>query len=595
MDGLNQALLVSFFSAAAFTFGLPFVLQHFKYELGLAGQVYFGGKSKTVVLGKAALIFVGGGLLLAWVMLQLVHHFDGQLEFSSGESYRRADTYAWIARHWVFAFGMGGIIAFKLISDSVHHYVDKEVKKDDLKKAYGSKDWATREQIHKALPQAIGGRENKAMGAHIGDAFFWHGMGHWLTVGGSGQGKGIYLLLSALLSDTFVRAGWSSVILDPKGELAAVAAPHFKQRGYDVHVVNPMHIPEIEHLGNSRWNPFDQIDPTSNSAWKMYDVLAAALHADNSKEGGSGFFNGRCRQYISLYLAYAQHSGQANWETVYKWLSLSGEKRKTLLASMMDDETFDGASMAEAIRDRLMGDAAETEENIFGTVEKAINVLKDKDLRTSLSGSDFDMRTIAQKPTVIFVCIPFEELHDQAAWVRMFFNFMLRTLTRHYNPDRKVMVILDEFAQLSYMDEIVRSSTVLRGYNVTLWPIVQGLSQLKSIYKDQWEIFINNAVVTHWLSTGTDNMTAEYIAKRMPQALEFIGNNADGSPKEKERPLLNASEVIGCSDIICEISGLEVPAKFEKIPYWEWAFSKNNAAPNPFYRKSAKSFDQHSR
>lgn len=75
----------------------------------------------------------------------------------------------------------------------------------------------------------------------------------------------------------------------------------------------------------------------------------------------------------------------------------------------------------------------------------------------------------------------------------MFFGSLLRTLTKHYNPDHKVLVLPDEFPQLSYMDEVVRSLAlaVLRGHNVTLWPIVQSLTQLKNIYGESWELFLS--------------------------------------------------------------------------------------------------------
>jgi type IV secretion system protein VirD4 len=133
------------------------------------------------------------------------------------------------------------------------------------------------------------------------------------------------------------------------------------------------------------------------------------------------------------------------------------------------------------------------------------------------------------------------------------------------------------------MDQVPKAAAVLRGYNVTLWPVVQGLGQLKTIYGDKWEIFVNSAVIKHWLSSGTDNTTADYISHRMPQALRFIGNNPDGSPKEKESKLLDTNQVIGFPDIICEISGMASPARFKKVPYWDIPYAGPNASPNPFY------------
>jgi type IV secretion system protein VirD4 len=424
--------------------------------------------------------------------------------------------------------------------------------------------------------------KDTSVGIHIGEGIHWNEKGHMLLAGGSGQGKGINLILPAILSDGFIKAQMSLVCLDPKGENAAVSALHFLRNGYNVYVLNPFGISEIEHLGNSRFNPFDLIDPDSSNANKLYDMLAMAIHNRKGK-GDNSFFDNRCRQYISLYMSYAHFVEQGNFDTVYKWLLFSGEKRKELLLGMAGTENFDGADIAQAILDRLTGDAAKTEESIYSTVEEAVNILKDKDLRASLSASDFDLRTIAHEPTAIFVCIPFEELGYYAAWVRMFFSSLLRTLTKHYNPAHKILVLLDEFPQLSYMDEVIRSLAVLRGYNVTLWPIIQSLQQLRDIYRENWELFLSSAMVKHWLSNGADNFTAEYITKRMPNALKFIGNNSDGSPKEVQTKLLEHYDVINVNHMICELSGLNKPIKFKKIPYWDLPFSKDNASRNPFY------------
>jgi type IV secretion system protein VirD4 len=490
---------------------------------------------------------------------------------------------------WPICLGLAGVVAYFFADKSRStfvYYARAEpviIEQGNIKTGLGAKDWADKIYTSTKIPP-VAAPDGTPIGIHIGEGLHWYDKGHMLTVGGSGQGKGVCLILPAILSDGFVAGGISLVCLDPKGENAAVAAPFLKASGYDVHVINPFGIKEVAHLGNSRFNPFDQIDRDDDDATRLYDVLAMALH-NRRGTGENSFFDNRCRQYISLYMAYAHHCNLGNFDTVYDWLTLSGDRRKDLLASMATDDTFDQAKAAQAISDRLTGEAAKTEESIFGTIEEAINILKIKRLRASLAASDFDMRTVAQKPTAIFLCVPFEDLDYYAPWVRMFFNFLLRTLTKHYNPDRKVLVLLDEFPQLSYMDEVPRSSAVLRGYNVTLWPVVQNLGQLKTIYGENWETFVGSSVIKHWLSSGADNTTAEYIEKRMPMAVRFLGQNSDGSPKYTEGKLLSADQAMGFEHMICEVAGMDRPAKFDKVRYMDLPFARHNAAENPFYKK----------
>src|SRR5262249_40932414 len=75
------------------------------------------------------------------------------------------------------------------------------------------------------------------------------------------------------------------------------------------------------------------------------------------------------------------------------------------------------------------------------------------------------------------------------------------------------LFILDEFAQLGHLAAIETAFGLAAGYNVQLWPFVQDLNQLKSIYNDRWESFIANAGVVQWF-TPNDQFTAEYLSKR---------------------------------------------------------------------------------
>lgn len=487
--------------------------------------------------------------------------------------------------HWIAFFGCVASLLWHRPNLKKHgdHYrfdVVEEDKKQTIRDAYGSKGWATDEQIARVLPPAKDASGNP-VGIHIGHGWHWYAKGHMFCLGGSGSGKGVSIILPAILSNSFVGSGSSLFCLDPKGENAAVAAPFLRSRGYDVHIINPFNIMEIADLGNSRWNPFDLIEP--HQAKKMCDVLAYSLH--NRNNGGDGsFFDNKCRNYISLYMRYALHTGKGTMSQVYHWLMLPPDKRLELLSQMATDENgFPGSVEAENIMAGLSGEAAKTEENIFGTIQEAVNILADDALRLSLDASDFDMKEIAQRPTAIFLCVRHDELRYYAAWVRMLTDFLLKTLTVHYSKNRKVLVLLDEFAQLGYVDQFKHSPAILRGYNVTLWPIIQELGQIQAIYGKHWETFISNAVVKHWLGGSMDNTTAKYIEQRMPFDIRFIGNNPDGSPKEMRVPLMTANEIMNMQGMICELTGLDRPIMFNKVPYWDLPFSRGNASANPFY------------
>ncbi len=75
--------------------------------------------------------------------------------------------------------------------------------------------------------------------------------------------------------------------------------------------------------------------------------------------------------------------------------------------------------------------------------------------------------------------------------------------------------MLDEFATLGYMASLEKAAGLLAGAGVKMWPIIQDLGQLESIYGKSWGTFIGNAGVTTWHALGGDAMTADYLSQRL--------------------------------------------------------------------------------
>lgn len=450
----------------------------------------------------------------------------------------------------------------------------EELQKEVLKNAYGAKGWAPSEMLQETLG-------NSTSGLNVGSGLHWEGQGHIMTVGGSRGGKGVNLILPALLDDNLKQSGAGSfVILDPKGENLAVAGHYLKTAGYNVLAVNPFAIPEIATFGNARFNPFDLFSGTDPDFDKFADLIAYALIPPVSHS--NDYFDKSARSYITLYIRHmmTQDEEPKNFRTLYKWLRMAGPDRTGLLMKMSRNDAFDGdiKDEATAIFGQLVNDGGKTVESIYSTVRTATDVFKDLQLRDSVSASDLDIKTIAKDKTAVFVCLSPADLDRCQAWLRLFFGSIMRGLTKYYNPARRVVMLMDEFPTLGALKEFETAAGFLAGYNVTLWPIMQDLTQLKSLYPNSWETFVNNAIVRHYLAVG-DNFTADYISRRMPKDIKFVGNNADGSPREIQKPLLEPQEVMSWQGIIMEIKGLDRPGSLKKTPYWE---NNSNASSNPF-------------
>ena len=557
LELLSFALVVAVLYYCVYKRQMPAFLNGFYHS-----KRNFDEKTESGSFNIPGVFNFAGGIILAGACYKTV------ALFAHGENF----TIYWSI---LSAVVVGGF--WSTSSKTFTHYtttVKEQESQDTVRQAYGAKGWASPNQFKAAL-------NDNGTGLHVGSEFFWSGQGHMMTVGGTRGGKGVNLILPALLANNLQQTGAVSfVVLDPKGENLAVAGNYLKKAGYNVLSVNPFAIPEIVEFGNARFNPFDLFSGTDPDFDKYADMIAYALMPQMSH--ANDYFDKSARSYITLYIRHmmTQNVEPKNFRTLYKWLRLAGSDRTALLEQMSKNDAFDGdiKDEATAIFGQLVNDGGRTVESIYSTVRTATDIFKDMQLRESVSASDIDLKTIAKDKTAVFVCLSPADLDRCQAWLRLFFGSVMRGLTKYYNPARRVVLLMDEFPTLGALKEFETAAGFLAGYGVTLWPVMQDLTQLKNLYPNSWETFVNNAIVRHYLAVG-DNFTADYISKRMPKDIKFIGNNADGSPREIQKPLLEPQEVMAWPNIITEIKGIDRPGSLKKTPYWD---INDNGSPNPF-------------
>ena len=358
-------------------------------------------------------------------------------------------------------------------------YVERKAQEEELLKAYGSKDWASSERVFRALKGATDG-------VYIGGGFHFNEQGNILTVGGPRGGKGVNLILPALLDGCLIKPNAQSwVVLDPKGENCAVTAPYLKWAGYNVLVINPFGIPEIEQFGNARFNVFDLFNVYTPGFSSFVDMVLYALIPVSSKQ--DDFFDNAGRELIRFHIGYMmlQDIEPKTFRTLYNWLHLAGKERHDLLLKMVGCTGLDGIVKAGAmsIIGLLDDDAGKTVGNIYKSATQAISVFGDTQLRHSVSGSDFTLQNIAQEKTAIFVCVNPSELNRTQAWLRILFNSFIDNMLRNYNARRKTVFLFDELHKLGSLKVVKDNISYLPGYHVTIWSIVQSLGQLKGAFQ----------------------------------------------------------------------------------------------------------------
>ncbi|OEK03281.1 hypothetical protein BFP97_17885 [Roseivirga sp. 4D4] len=427
-------------------------------------------------------------------------------------------------------------------------------------------------------------------GVHIGGGKYVDKEGHFMTFGATRSGKGTSLVIPQLLNHESYPG--SMIIIDVKGTLTAITARSMQEHGFETIILDPWNIQEKYNTKHSiqkdSINPLDILDIESDDLLDDCDMLAESLVPKNA-ETKDPYWEDRARSWVSTYLLYLAHRPDeertlSNLRSLFK---LSSEKRISLLVDMEED--YDVNVLKENaidIRDSFEHSAKEAQ-GVLSHVHKELEIFKSPAMERATGSSTFDINSITNGKKRVFLIIPPERLETHAKWLRIMMSMSILATQR--NKNQSVLLLMDEFPALGYMQIIDKNIGLTPEYRLQFWMILQDLNQLKKHYPKSWESFISNSVVTTWLGTS-ENTTAEYLSKLMGTTTvkyksdraisdELHGGNAQ--PIERLELTRQTPHAIRDYDGIYAIFGGSYPLKIAKKPYYEDDRLKALADDNP--------------
>jgi type IV secretion system protein VirD4 len=344
---------------------------------------------------------------------------------------------------------------------------------------------------------------------------------HVLLFGPNGTGKGTRLLVPNLLQIK----DRSLLVIDPKGELAAITAPYRRTLGKVV-ILNPFgvltDIPGYEDLVSDGYNPLTSLNPASPSFNADASWLAEALINVGGKDPHWGL---SARKLVSALIMYVRATeGQRG--TLARVRELLAEP-----VVLPDKDSSEGsgipitaiqmiASGIPALRNKA-GQFTEWNkeiQSILSTADTQTEALDDPEIAADLSRPGVDFRELKTQPMTVYVILPPDMMERQSRWLRLILSAALRAVMRaRRKGEMPVTFIMDEFAALGHLPIIETTWALVRGYGIQLLPVLQDLNQLKALYKERWETFIGMAGAT--IAFGPNDLTtAEWMSRRGGEA-----------------------------------------------------------------------------
>jgi type IV secretion system protein VirD4 len=458
--------------------------------------------------------------------------------------------------------------------------------------AHGSVRWGDPAPLHRPAGLIVG--------EHAGELLRWDGEAHALSIAPTGSGKGVGAVFPNLLDYP-----GAVVVTDIKGENHAVTARYRRDiLRQPVEALDPFGLVG----GTARYNPLDLIDPGSSDAYDLARLIASMLVVP---EPGSRepFWDDEAASLVAgivLYVALVADPAHRHLGAVRHYLTLSPRDFAALLKKMAATDACFGLIRRAA--NRIAQKEARLLSGVLASTNRHTELLDSPNLLPTLTASTFSMADLKRSPRTIYLVLPPHHLRAHGRWLRLLVACALRVLTSTPGrPPRNVLFLLDEFAVLGRMEVVEEAIAYARSFGISIWMLVQDLSQLREVYRTSWETLLANTRVKQAFGTA-DDATAEYLSRLTGQATVrvetlnrstgsstgrgWLGQRQHGSAEhfsETGRRLLLPDEVrrLPADRQLLFISG-ELPLLTTRPDYRRRPELALRADPNPLYDRPGK-------
>jgi len=375
---------------------------------------------------------------------------------------------------------------------------------------------------------------------------------HLVLIAGSRGGKGTRILMQNILDHPGV-----SMVHDPKGESAVIAAEALHRRGYKVHIIDPFDQCK-EFAGDDSldqfkadYNPLFDINPFAQSAEILIQALSGILIKEDKTSNAGPYWTAVNRQVAQGLIAWAS----VDWTP--EQMKLAGSKppsdftleergmlcqynnliqvahfneqsdaylsRLVQLMCEYDRDQHAGHFVGSLIRNggrnaaMLLNEGGDGLRSFLTTFSNEFMWAKSAAMSESLAGLDmkFTMDKLkTEERMVVFVVVPKTYMGVVRPWMRMLFSMALNTCELNAGiPKYPINLILDEAPQLGGMPEVRQAFEMSAGQGVRVVYVCQSLSQLMEHYGECWETIIGSSA--QMLCYVHDNCTTEYFSRKI--------------------------------------------------------------------------------
>lgn len=375
-----------------------------------------------------------------------------------------------------------------------------------------------------------------------------------IVVGGSGSGKTRYVVKPNLML-----ANASFIVTDPKGEIVRAVAPLLLQKGYVVKVfdlIDPAH--------SDSYNPFRYIRKDSD-VFRLISNLIQNTTPKNSSQNDPFWEKSETAldAALMLYLLHEAPPWEQTMEMILTMIEYGAAREDSddykspldLLFEALEEEQPEHIALRQY---RVFKQAAgKTAKSILVSAAVRLAAFTLPEIRGITDRDSLELEKLGERKQAVFCVIPDSNDNSLNFLVGMLYTQAFQEL--YYQADKvhigplpvPVRLMFDEFANVALPDGYARLQATMRSRNIMATVILQNISQLKALFKDDWEGIIGNADTLLYLG-GNEQSTHEYVSKLLGKETISTSSNSQSkgrsgsysrSTQQTGRELLTPDEV----------------------------------------------------
>ena len=335
-----------------------------------------------------------------------------------------------------------------------------------------------------------------------------------IVIGGSGAGKTRFFCKPNLM-----QANCSFLITDPKGDTLRSVAPLLLDQGY---VLKVFDLIDTDH--SDSFNPFAYLRDDKD-AMKLIQNLIRNTTPKGASNNDPFWEKAEIAldTALILYLLHEAPPEEQNFETLLYMIENGGAREDNddyrspldLLFEALEEEEPDHVAVREY---KIFQQAAgKTAKSILLSAAVRLSAFILPQITAITSRDDLELGMMGERKQAVFAIIPDSDSTFNYL-VGMLYTCAFQAL--YYQADKvhggalpiPVRLMMDEFCNVALPDDFGKLQATMRSRNIMSTIVLQNISALKALFKDDWEGLIGNADTLLYLG-GNEAGTFKYISE----------------------------------------------------------------------------------